>query len=81
MTKKNGAIRTINLADVNDNIIMYEYKNNKWSLIKFETEENNSNTSGILIKNNNFVTKDYNYLDRRNKERQDKKESVYLWKI
>lgn len=69
------------------NIKIYEYKNNKWTLLKFEKEEDNTSPTGVLIqniydidlihliKNNNVVIKNYNYLDRRNKEKQTK-ESV-----
>lgn len=69
------------------NIKIYEYKNQKWNLLKFEKEEDNTTPTGVLIqniydinlidlfKNNNVVLKDYNYLDRRNKEKQTK-ESV-----
>ena len=69
------------------NIKIYEYKNNKWSLLKFEKEEDNISPTGVLIqniydidlidliKNNNVVIKNYNYLDRRKEEKQTK-ESV-----
>ena len=63
------------------NIPIYQYKNGNWSLLKFEKEEDNTTPTGVLIqniydidlidliKNNNVVIKDYNYLDRRNKEK------------
>lgn len=69
------------------NIKIYEYKNQKWNLLKFEEKKDNTSPTGVLIqniydinlidliKNNNVVLKDYNYLDRRNKEKQIK-ESV-----
>lgn len=69
------------------NIKIYEYKDQKWNLLKFGKEEDNTSSTGVLIqniydidlinliRNNNVVVKDYNYLDRRNKEKQTK-ESV-----
>ena len=69
------------------NIKIYEYKNNEWSLLRFEKEEDNTSPIGVLIqniydinlidliKNNKVVIKDYNYLDRRKKENKIK-ESV-----
>ena len=69
------------------NIKIYEYKNQKWNVLKFEKEEDNTSPTGVLIqniydidlidliKNKNVVIKDCNYLDRRNKEKQAK-ESV-----
>lgn len=69
------------------NIPIYQYKNGNWSLLKFEKEEDNTTPTGVLIqniydidlidliKNNNVVIEDYNYLGRRNKEKQTK-ESV-----
>ena len=62
------------------NIKIYQYKNNKWTLLKFEKEKDNSSPTGVLIQNiydidlldlfrkNNVVIKEYNYLDRRKKE-------------
>ena len=63
------------------NIGIYEYKYNEWQLIKFADEKDNSTPTGVLIqnvydinlidliKNNNVIVKEYNYLDRREKEK------------
>ena len=63
------------------NIGIYEYKDNEWKLIKFADEKDNSTPTGVLIqnvydinlidlfKNNNVTVKEYNYLDRRKKEK------------
>ena len=63
------------------NIGIYEYKDNEWQLIKFADEKDNSTPTGVLIqnvydinlidliKNNNVTVKEYNYLDRREKEK------------
>lgn len=63
------------------NIGIYEYKDNEWKLIKFADEKDNSIPTGVLIqnvydinlidlfKNNNVTVKEYNYLDRRKKEK------------
>lgn len=72
--------KRVNELFIYGNIDIWEYKDNKWKLIKFENEKDNNSPTGVLIQNiynidlldlfrkNNVVIKEYNYLDRRKKE-------------